>query len=256
MAKRPLLHEIVAVVRGRKADAQKFVTGGYHELQKPDLFDGMVRTYRPFEDEKSGGETQPTETKNVQRVLLKVVGDARARWTDLFDGVATMDAGNQLAKGDVEVDGAVLAAGVPVTTLLFLQQQLTHVKTFLEALPVPDPAERWVYDPALDVLVSAEAVTNRTQKLQQALVVVPGTDKHAGQGQVITKDVAVGQYTTVKHTTRVPADCKAEALARVDKLLDAVKTARERANAIEVDKVRIGAAVMDHVFGPLKLTKA
>lgn len=52
----PKLCEVIAVASGKKGDVEKAVTEIYHKFQKPDLFDGLQRTYRPRTDD---GESLP-----------------------------------------------------------------------------------------------------------------------------------------------------------------------------------------------------
>jgi hypothetical protein len=242
----PKLHEIIAVVSGKKGEAEKAVTEAYHLLQKPEFFDGLERTYRPLED---GGEKLPPESKRPQHAVRDLVAKARARWADLFDLTATLDAGNQVAKADVEVDGKVVAKDVPVPTLLFLEKQLQDVKTFVSKLPTPDPAEEWKPDPNQGTLAAAPVETHRTKKVQKAIVLYHATPEHPAQTQLVSEDVLAGYWKTTKYTTRVPAEEKAAMLARAQALLDAVKTARERANSIAVEKKKVGDGLLAYVFG-------
>lgn len=245
----PKLHELVAVATGKKSDAQKLVTDLYHQIQKPDLFDGHRKTYRPSEED---GEKLPADSKNPQLDLAKVVDMAREKWRELFDVVMMVDVGNQIAKADIEVDGKVLAKDIPVPTLLFLEKQLGDIKSFIEKLPVPDPSERWAMDEVLNVLAAEPVVTSRTKKVQKPIVLYPATEQHPAQTQMVTEDQLAGYWTTLRYTTRMAAHKRSDALDRVGKLLDAVKVARERANTADVSKREIGSALLGFVFDALK----
>ena len=242
----PKLHEIVAVVTGKKGEVERAVTDAYHVLQKGDLFDEIVKTYAPAEE---NGEALPAERKIAQRDLKAVIAETAARWSDLFDITLTMDAGNQLAKGDIVVDGVTLLAGVPVPTLLFLQKQLENVKAFVDKLPTPDPAEVWRIDPNQSKLAAEPTRTFRTKKVQKPIVIVPATEQDPAQVTVLTEDVVAGYWTTAKYTTRMAAAEKATIAARAEALLDAVKVAREQANAQEVTRRAMGPALLGYVFG-------
>lgn len=248
MAK-PKLNEIIAVVSGRKGEVQKDLTETYHKLQKPDLFDGMSRSYAPRVD--SDSDKLPGERKHPQASVKELIEHSVGQLSELIDLTLTLDAGNTLAKGDIELDGQTLAKDVPVPTLLFLEKQLGDVHSLVSKIPTPDPAVLWKHDANQDMLVTDPAQTVRTKKVQKAIVLYDATDKHPAQTQLITEDVAAGDWTTIYHTTRIPAADKAKALERVRRLLEAVKTARERANAIEVDKKKISDKLLGFVFDPL-----
>lgn len=242
----PKLHEIIAVGVGKKGEVEKAITDSYHILQKSDLFDAVQKTYRPaFED----GEKLPAEKKNAQQNLATLVKDVCGKWTSLFDITLTMDAGNQLARGDIEVDGGLVIKDVPVPTLLFLEKQLENMKAFVEKLPVPDPAEVWKADATQGLLATEPTETFRTKKVQKPVVLYPATPEHPAQTQLLQEDVVAGYWTTIKYTSRMPAELKSAMLNRVSTLLDAVKVARERANATQVEKKAMGAVLVEFVFG-------
>jgi hypothetical protein len=67
--------------------------------------------------------------------------------------------------------------------------------------------------------------------------------------ETYTEDVVVGYWTTVKFSGAVPAREKNEILQRVRKLQEAVKSAREEANALAVGVKKVGAPLLQHVFG-------
>lgn len=245
MAK-PKLNEVVAVATGRKSGVQKAITEAYHKIQKEALFDGISRTYKPRDEQ---GEQLPAERKDAQQRASEIVQGVVELWKDLFDITLTQDLGNCQARGTVTVDGQTILADIPVTTLLFLEKQLHDVETFIQSLPTPDPAERWNFDAQQDCLATEPFQTVRTKKVPKAFVKYEATKEHPAQVETFHEDVVVGDWTTIKYTARMPAQSKREALDRVKKLLDAVKVARERANALEIDTQKCGTAILAYVFG-------
>lgn len=242
----PKLCEVIAVATGRKGETQKAVTEMYHKLQKGELFDGLSRTYKPRDED---GEALPGEQKSPQLRVKDLIGEASDKWAELFDVTLTLDAGNCTAKSDIVVDDVVVMAQVPVTTLLFLEKQLGDVKSFISKIPVPDPSLTWQHDANQDLLATAPIQTVRTQKKQKAIVLYDATDKHPAQTQLITEDVSAGDWTVIHYTSRISTRERNKMLDRVNKLIDAVKTARERANSIHVPKLKGGADLLKFVFG-------
>jgi hypothetical protein len=245
MAK-PKLCEIIAVAGGKKGETEKALTDSYHKLQKGELFDGLKRSYRPREE---GGETLPEEQKHPQLHLKDVIADNCAKLQELFDLTLTLDAGNCVAKADVEVDGKTLLAGIPVPTTLFLEKQLQNIIDFVSKIPTPDPAEQWRYDGDQDMLVAGPRNTVRTKKIQKPIVLFPATPEHPAQTQLITEDVAAGEWSQMLFTTRMPAAERNAILERAKRLKDAVEAARSRANVTEVDKKEMGGVLLSYVFG-------
>jgi len=240
------LNQIIAVVSGKKTRTQKAITEVYKKLQKSALFEGIARNYTPLDEE---GETQPPEKKNVQYKSREAIAETRAALVDLFDVVATQDSGNCTAKADVIVDGTVVLSEVPVTYLLFLEKQLTDLHTFAQQIPVLDPSESWRWDENADCYATDPSLSNRTKKVPRSHVLYEATEKHPAQVEMYHEDITVGQWRTIKFSSALAAQEKNTIVQRIRRLQEAVKFAREEANAMEVTDIAIGNKVFDFVFG-------
>ena len=240
------LNQIIAIEKSAKNAAQTVLTKAYQDVQKAAPLTGISRTYQPLAEE---GEQLPSESTRVQLNAATIANDVKALMARMFDVIATKDNTNCVAKADIVVDGVVLAADVPVTFLLSLEKQLTDIRTFISKLPILDAAESWKWDDNALCYASAPVQTVRSKKVPRNHVLAAATDRHPAQVQVWHEDVAVGTWTTVKRSGALPAREVAEALNRVGKLQDAVKQAREAANSVEVQDLKVGSTLMDYVFG-------
>lgn len=240
------LNQVIAVVAGKKQHATKVLTDVYHKAQKPELFSGISRTYRPQDDT---GEKLPPESKAMQNRVAELVNDATAGLVEMYDVVATQDYANTQAKSDIELDGKVILKDVPVTHLLFLEKQMTDLATFIGKLPTLDPSESWQYDPKSDCYATVPSETTRTKKVPKAFVKAVATDQHPAQVDVFTEDVLVGYWQTIKFSGAIPAKDRNTMAERVRRLHEAVTKAREQANGMEISTVQTGKPIMDFVFG-------
>jgi hypothetical protein len=75
------------------------------------------------------------------------------------------------------------------------------------------------------------------------------TEKHPAQVEVYYEDITVGYWRTVKFSGALPAQRINELLARVERLQEAVKFAREEANNLEVEEQKVGEKVFQYLFG-------
>lgn len=239
------LNQIIAVTTGKKSRAVKEFTELHKELQKHELLLGISRTYQPIEE---NGEQLPPESKQVQVKVSDKLKQAREVLSDLFDVVLTQDAANCEAKADIVVEGRTIAKDVPVTHLLFIEKQLTDLHTFIEKLPTLDTAEEWTFDKNKDFYATAPTRTVRTKKVSKPVVLHPPTKEHPAQTQLVQEDVTVGYWATVKFSGAIPAKDRNEMLARVNRLSEAVKFARELANGIEVKDRKIAKPLFDYLF--------
>lgn len=240
----PKLNQIIAVEKSVKSRSFQELTEAHHALQKPALLTGISRTYRPKDEE---GEQLPPESTRVQVKAEEIVRRTAQIMGNLFDVTATKDWANTEAKADIVVGERVLLAGVPVSYLLFLEKQLVDLHTFVRKLPTLDASESWNFDPAADAYATEAVQTVRTKKIPRNHVKAEATEKHPAQVEVYYEDVTVGFWRTLKFSGALPAARVGELLERVQKLQQAVKFAREEANALEAAERKVG----DRVFAYL-----
>jgi hypothetical protein len=240
-----LLNQIVAVEAGVKSETTRVVTDLHRLSQNETLLSGRVRTYTPRDDE---GERLPEESQPVQLRHADVLVTLADKLTRLFDVVLTKDVGNTGATANITVDGVPLLEDVPVTYLLFLEKQLVDLRTFVGKLSVLDPSVRWELDPATGDWRSAPVETTRTKKIPRNWVKAEATREHPAQVEVYHEDVVVGTWATTRLSGALPALRKGELTDRIDRLLTAVKYAREAANSQEIADKHVGATVFGWLF--------
>lgn len=241
----PKLNQIIAIEKGVKSRVYGEVSELHKSSQKPELFNGFVKTYRKRDEE---GEDYPPERKKVQINATDALGRIGELLTELIDVTATKDWANCQAVANVEVDGRVLIKDAPAPHLLFLEKQLTDLHTFIVKLPVLDEADDWLKDENSGLYKTAAIPTHRTKKVQKPIVLYEATKEHPAQTQLITEDVTVGYWDTIKHSGALPAPRKQQLLERVEKLAKAVKFAREQANGVASPPQQIGGALFDYLL--------
>lgn len=239
------LNQIIAVEKGIKERANREITDNYHVGQKGEPFSGMTRTYTPKDDK---GEGQPSQQKLVQMRVRDVLSEVRKSMGELFDITATKDYANCNAKADVVVDGVVLLEKVPATFLLFLEKNLVHLHTIVQKLPTLSADHHWTLDEATSLFKSQPVETTSTSKEQVPIVLYAATEKHPAQTQLITKDMAVGTWTTTQLSGAMPVQERERLLDRIERLQRAVKFARESANGIDAPPIEAGVKVLGWIL--------
>jgi len=241
------LNQIIAIEKGIKARVYGELTELHKAIQKPDLFNGFAKTYLKKEDD---GEDLPQERKRAQFVVSDLLRRVQVSGTELMDVTARKDWTNCAATADVIVDDEPILEDVPVSFLLFLEKQLTDMRTFVDNLPVLDEAESWSRDEHSGLFKTEPTQTHRTRKVQKPIVLYPATPEHPAQTQLITEDVIAGFWSQVKQSGAMPKPDKQALATRVEKLLQAVKQAREAANSMdEVETPRVGDVFYGYIFG-------
>ncbi len=240
-----LLNQIIAIEASSKSHRHSVMSELYKKIQKPDLFTGHARQYQRRDED---AEELPPEEKKVQAKVTDVLGEMDQLLRDHFRIVAQKELGNTEAVANLVVDGTVLATAIPVTYFLFLEKELTDIRAFLDKLPTPDNTDNWYEDPATGMYKTPTVPTYRTKKIQRPIVLYDATEHHPAQTQLITEDVVAGTWQTTKYSGGVSEVRKTQLLQRIDKLIRAVKLAREAANSLEVS---VSPTVGDAVLGYL-----
>lgn len=239
-------HQLVAVLTGRKPQVLRTITDIYQKLGNEAAFNGLYREYAPINEE---GEVLPSETKNTTNDVAAMITEFSEAMAPLMDLVASQDATNQKATGSVCTDDGILTmTDVPATTLIYLEKQLTDVRTFIGKLPTLTPTRTWTWDEDNERYRSSPEKTVRTKKVLRNHVKAEATEHHPAQVEVYTEDVQEGHWTKTEYSTAIPASRKKEMTDRVNSLIEAVKVAREAANEIETQSLEIGQIILEYVF--------
>lgn len=241
------LCQIIALEKGIKSQTYSLLTQKNKLLQKPDLFAGFSKQYQRLNEE---GEELPAEQKRVQFRVDDVLDDTRAALIDYWQMTARKEWSNTAARADVVVDGQTLLEQVPVPYLLFLEKQLTDLRTFCENIPTLSMDDDWTHDDNTALYKTAPVQTHRTKKMQRPLVLYEATKEHPAQTQLVTEDILAGYWHTIKHSGAMPQPRKHELAVRVEAVLRAVKAAREAANSHEeVTVPPVAGALCTYLFG-------
>lgn len=239
------LNQILAIEKGVKTRVYGAFTKLHQTTQKAHMMNGFSKSYKPNDED---GEIYPPESQKVQFEYRGVLKEVTKLLTELFNVTATKDWANQSTRADVVLGDRVLLKDVPPTYLLFLEKQLSDLHTFIAKMTEVDPSEDWLVDPNSNLLKTEARLTHRTKKIQKPVVLYPATIEHPAQTQLISEDVVVGFWHTIKLTGALPLPKKQVILERIERLTKAVKFAREQANSVKVEEQEVGALIFDYLF--------
>lgn len=246
---RPLkLNAVIAVYKGIKSRSLSVVSELHNIIQKPDLFEGLVRTYRKLDD---ADVDLPSERKVVQFRMKDILSTLRVSKGELIDTFAQMEIGNTFAKAPVWIDGKELLPELPATVLLPLEKELVDIRSFVDKIPVLDNAEAWLPKPDdnTGLWFTEKASTHRTKKVPKPVTLYEATDKHPAQTTLLQEDIIAGFWDTVKHSGAMKKLEKEAIQERIEKLIVAVKQAREEANDTLAPQVGgYGAKIFDYLY--------
>lgn len=239
------LSQVISVEKGIKSRTYSALTELHKNSQKAEPYNAIQRDYQKLDE---AGEELPSEHGKVKLFAEQVLSQVTSLRVEAFDIEATKDYANCSARADVVVNGSVLIPNAPTTYLLYLEKELTDIRTFVSSMPVLDDSEDWIKDHNSDLFKTAVTKTHRTKKVQKALVLYPATEKHPAQTQLITDDIIAGYWHLTKTSGALPVPRKTSILSRIDVLLQAVKFAREKANETQAPSQQYGAAIFGYLF--------
>lgn len=247
------LHEVLAVESGLQTAAKKINEETIKTFGKKDEhFVETTRMVNHFAEEDQKLDTVETKAM-ITTVFDKLIYTANPN-IRAMDAYLQKEATNQKASADIVVDDVTLATAVPATVLLGLETKLADLRTVYEAIPTLAPGPAWELDKSARAAggvykASAPDVTFRTKKTVKPIIMAPATDHHPAQVQAVQEDVPTAKIITSHRSGMITPAQKSDLLERIDKLLRAVKRARQRANSTEVEKRQIGLALFNFIHG-------
>jgi hypothetical protein len=246
------LHEILAV----EGDLEGLYKRILEETKttfdkKTDHFIGFHKRCEMFD---AGEQTKAPddEHKELVTTVYKKLDYLAEHVTRYLDCVLQKETTNQLAKADIVLDNKLLAKDVPVGFLLGLETKLKAIRLVIESAPTLQPGVAWERDVTLgdDIYKAKYPETKvKTAKTFMHKVLVAPTDKHPAQVEKWEEQVPVGKYITDFVCGMISPAEKSILLGRTDKLLQAVKQARQRANMEEVTQANIGNQIFTYILG-------
>lgn len=239
------LHTITAVMKGTKERIYSAVTELHKESQKADAYTGIAKTYQKASED---GEEFFEAPKRVTRTATDTLSQIALLSTEVFDLTLRQETANTTAFADVIVENTPLLIHIPVTYLMFLEKQLLDIRTMVAKLPVLDENKEWSVDGTTGLYRAPDIRTHRTKKVPKVVVKYPATVEHPAQTELLQEDVIAGYWTTVLTSGAMPQTRKDELLRRVNLLITATKTAREKANEAQVDDLQVGGAIFGYLF--------
>jgi hypothetical protein len=253
------LFEIIAVEGDAQSRAVKLIQETKTVFSnKENLFKGKQRTLQLFDRpseklvEIEALEAKDTTYIKVESTVPDSLNYLGCILADYWDLMYQKEASNQVAKADIVMDGNVLLANVPLTFLLCMESRLRDLRVVFDSIPTLSPGIEWTPDTAYGKhIYQSPLVKNvKTREDTEYRVVVQATDKFPAQVQAIKGQFNIGQYSDKDWSGLISSAEKANLLLTFDKLIAAVKTARQRANDTDANKDKVGDILLTALIGP------
>lgn len=248
--KEQMIHELLAVEGDLEAEGGSRLKGATSAFSnKPNLFQGAQSTTMLYDE--GARQPQPEQTvveETVPGVLEHVFEALKQTYNVSF----SKDRANQNAVASVIIDGEILIEDAPVTWLLNMETKLKRVRIMLDAIPTLRPGIRWVKDETHeleDVFITANDVeVPKTKKVRKFISIAKATKEHPEQVAEDTETQVVGHITKVQWSSLISPHEKSKLIEKLDKLLRAVKKARQQANTTSVESSNAGGKIASYLL--------
>lgn len=239
------LNQLIAIEKEVKSRTVQNISEIYKLFQRDDLFYGFSKIYQPkFED----GERFAPENKKVVCNTTELLKKMNSSLIELFDLTLMKDLSNTKAQADIVVDEQLICKNVPATFLIFLEKKLIDIRTMIIKIPTLDINEDWEKDLNSNIYKTSEIKTHKTRKQPKVIVKYEATKEHPAQTELMNEDILIGYWNTVKHSGALPIPERDKLENKVNKLIKAVKYAREQANNSQVSNGQIGDKIFSYLF--------
>lgn len=247
-----LLHELLAVEKEAKDVFAKILEETSKTFnQRSAHFLESRKSYSPFrEEDKDRPDEEFTPMVTTVQEKLDYAQEHIVRFMDIE---IQKERANQNAKADVIVelpDGTtqVVLEKAPVTFLVQMESVLERIRKVYGEIPTLDPAKVWTLDPTkVGIWKSAPIERVRTKKTPIVITKAEATDKFQAQTEIVQSDEPVGTWTSSFSCGALSPKQKSQILNRIDRLIAGVKIARARANAQEVETVKVGQTFFNYI---------
>lgn len=242
------LHELLAVEGDLEGIYKKILDETAATFtKKGDRFFGAVRTMEWFEE---GNPPIPAEHQALTTTVKAKLDYQKNAVIRYFDALLQKERTNQDARADIIVDGAIIATNLPATFLLGLESRLKRVREVYDKIPTLPPNIKWEKDATKgdDIYSRIHPEEQlKTEKIFKVQVLYDATKEHPAQVEKIPETKNVGVYKREVWTGLLsPAD-KSVLLGKIDKLIQSVKKARQRANTTKVVGKTIGKELFAYI---------
>jgi len=238
------LHQLLAVENDRKKQADNIIAETCETFSKKhEHFDGIIKIYNSFDE---ADQKIPPETKEIVTTVKQKLDYSQQAIVKGIDAQISKEETNSsgTVKAELKIDN-VTFGDLSATSLLALESFLVKIRAVYKVIPTLDPTKKWILKDG--VYETENEIKYRTEKKIEKIVKYEATKEHPAQVDLLNIDKQVGEYLTTYKSGKISTVQKSKLLEKIDSLIDAVKSARSKANESEVKNVKIGDKIFKYI---------
>jgi len=245
------MHELLAVESDVQGQLKLIMSETDRVFKdKSALFQGSHRKLVVFDDNDK--TVYPEENQALTSTVEQRLDYTAKAIVKCFDIMLQKESTNQKAVANIVVDGEILAENVPATFLLGLETKLKEVRSVYANIPTLQVGIDW--EEASDLGKGIYRMKFPEEKLRTELkfrsqVLYEATEHHKAEIEKWQEQVPTGKFVKSVWSGMFTSAEKHKVLTNIDKLISAVKQARQRANMQEVVGGNIGKKLIKFING-------
>jgi len=245
----PKLHELLAVEGDLKGTYEKILKETKVNFTKHS--DRYFGQHQRIENRDENAPKEADTHKEIDDTVLSKLDYTADHIVNYLDVVLQKEATNQIAKADLIVDGITIGIDLPATFLLGLENKLKKIRADIyETIPTLQPGIKWEVDSSMGENIWKRKYPDekwRTKKVMKNHVKAEATDKHPAQVEVYTEDEKIAKIITDSWCGMISPAQKSSLLSRINKLIQATKKARQKANSVDLVNITVGSEIFNYI---------
>lgn len=247
------LHQVLAVLDSTKKEADAASSLVQKLFSTPTLFMETEKTLQFIDDDrqdKQGGEFD--EHQAMEITVGQALSHFKAFQINYLNTLASRETSNQGARANVVVDGNVLISDAPVSFLIKLEEYFKSMKKVYESIPTLSQSTHWQKDESKGEGIwttKYDEIRSKKEKIMKTIPLFAGDEHHPPQFQREPEEEVVGKYTLRTWSGMIPQFEKDKMIQRCEKVIRAVKRAREEANSIDAKELKGTDALFSYIHG-------
>lgn len=240
------LFELLAVEKDLATKAKATLSNTQSVFSSPDNFLGFTTKFSKLVEDKLDLQDENRPLPNNVDAQLDIVENDISNY---INTTLAKEMANTSAFESVEIDGEKFFEDMSATALLSLETKLDELHKLYSVIPTLPLGAKWNNDSSLDCFVSADRKQIRTEKTSKVIVLYEATKEHPAQTQLVTTDIPAYEVERTVYAGMLTAADKRLRLERLEKLQQAVKKARQRANTVEVENKDFASKIFKYING-------
>lgn len=246
------LHELLANLDTNKNKANNMLNEARQLFtNKNFLLEGVKKTYKPLNEDDFRNYKPDDKIVHLATTVKDKINFTKKYVAKAIDEELTKNETNRSATAILKFGDKAIE--LSICTLMDLEKHVNGIRRVYETIPTLDSTIKWEVSKLEGQDIYESEVDEKFANIADYTVIslAKATKEHKEQVEKVKTMVPVGIWSTINYSGKMSSASKSQILDRIDKLLEAIRVARCKANDTEVIKAKIGEDILNYIHGDL-----